>query len=201
VAVVAFGTLSNTFFFLILVGICHVSQKYIFCFPVSFCKFIAWYGLATVFDFFLISVIDFASQDWKGDLFKLYLYYSQGQADSGFVGYFLTFIIHLGLLIVNLFIFYNYIVFIHMDGRLSDIYMRISGKANRFFLPMDSEVSFNYLRHLYQIGEINNNRIIVNKMTSQKPDAKKMTDVIKTCKAVHFYKYGKTPFNLMSRRV
>ena len=55
-----------------------------------------------------------------------------------------------------------------MDGRLSDIYMRISGTTQKqFFLPMDSEVSFNYLRHLYQIGEINNNRIIVNKMVTQ----------------------------------
>ena len=122
---------------------------------------IAWYGIATVFDFFLISVIDFAVQDWDGDLFKLYNYYSKTES-SGFVGYFLTFIIHLGLLIVNLFIFYNYIVFIHLDGRLSDIYMRISGKERDFFIPEDCEISFNYLRHIYQLGEINNNRIIVN---------------------------------------
>ena len=96
---------------------------------------------------------------------------------------------------MNLFIFYNYIVFIHMDGRLSDIYMRISGKANRFFLPMDSEVSYNYLRHLYQIGEINNNRIIVNKMTTQQPNPKKKQDFLSTCKAIHFYKYGKIPIS------
>lgn len=135
VAVIAFGTLSNTFVFLLLVWICHLSQKYIYCFPISFCKVIAWYGLATVFDFFLIAVIDFASQDWEGDLFKLYNYYSKGDGGSGFVGFFLTFVIHIGLLIVNLFIFYNYIVFIHMDGRLSDIYMRISGKMSNFFIP------------------------------------------------------------------
>lgn len=131
----AFGTLTNTFVFLLLVLICHLSQKCIYCFPVSFCKFIAWFGLATVFDFFLISVIDFASQDWYGDLFKLYNYYAKSESGSGFVGFFLTFIIELGLLIVNLFIFYNYIVFIHMDGRLSDIYMRISGKMRNFFIP------------------------------------------------------------------
>ena len=77
-----------------------------------------------------------------------------------------------------------------MDGRLSDIYMRISGRANKFFLPMDSEVSFNYLRHLYQIGEINNNRIIVNSMKTQQPQPKLRLDHIYTCKAVHFYKYG-----------
>ncbi len=191
VAVVAFGTLANTLVFLLFVLICHISQKYIYCFPVSFCKFIAWYGLATVFDFFLIAVIDFATQDWKGDLFKLYLFYGQADANSGFVGFFLTFIIHLGLLIVNLFIFYNYIVFIHMDGRLSDIYMRITGKMSKFFLPLDSEVSFNYLRHLYQIGEINNNRIIVNSMHSVQPNPRTQTDQRFLNKAIHFYKYGK----------
>ncbi len=68
---------------------------------------------------------------------------------SGFVGYFLTFVIQLGLLIINLFIFYNYIVFVHNDGRLADIYNRINGKVTDFFIPLDNEISFNYLRHLY----------------------------------------------------
>ena len=87
-------------------------------------------------------------QDWNGDLFKLYNYYAKASG-SGFVGYFLTFVIQLGILIINLFIFYNYIVFIHNDGRLADIYNRISGKVEDFFIPHDNEVSFNYLRHLY----------------------------------------------------
>jgi hypothetical protein len=173
VAVVAFGTLANTFIFGLLVLICHLSQKYIYCFPVSFCKLIAWYGLATCFDFFLVAVIDFAVQDWQGDLFKLYLYYGKGSggssSSSGFIGFFLTFIVHMGILILNLFIFYNYIVFVHNDGRLADIYMRISGKMRDFFIPEDNEVSFNYLRHLYQVGEINNNRIIVNSLLTRQP--------------------------------
>lgn len=78
-----------------------------------------------------------------------------------------------------------------MDGRLSDIYMRITGKMSKFFLPLDSEVSFNYLRHLYQIGEINNNRIIVNSMHSVQPNPRTQTDQRFLNKAIHFYKYGK----------
>lgn len=78
-----------------------------------------------------------------------------------------------------------------MDGRLSDIYMRITGKMNKFFLPLDSEVSFNYLRHLYQIGEINNNRIIVNSMHSVQPNPRTQKDQRYLNKAIHFYKYGK----------
>lgn len=156
------------------------------------CRFIAWYGLATVFDFFLISVIDFAAQDWNGDLFKLYKYYEKASG-SGFVGYFLTFIIQLGLLIINLFIFYNYIVFIHLDGRLADIWTRISGKVKHFFIPFDNEVSFSYLRHLYQIAEINNNRIIVNKMHAYDdvPTGKDGKVVSYMAKLIHFYVFGK----------
>jgi len=136
VAVVAFGTIGNSFVLCLMVLVCWLSQKFIYCFPVSFCKIIAWYGIATIFDFFLIAVIDFAVQDWNGDLFKLYNYYSNGgDGSSGFVGFFLTFIIHMGLLVLNLFVYYNYIVFVHNDGRLADIYMRISGKMRQFFIP------------------------------------------------------------------
>eukprot|EP00347_Sterkiella_histriomuscorum_P020652 403336985 len=185
VAVITVGVVSNTLILAMLILICYLSQKYIYCFPRSFCRFIAWFGIATVFDFFLIAVIDFAVQDWKGDLFKLYIYYSKSNS-SGFVGYFLTFIIQLGLLIINLFIFYNYVVFVHLDGRLADIWSRISGKVKNFYIPHDNEVSFNYLRNLYQIGEINNNRIIVNMVSiynSLKPG------LIQKTKLVHFYKF------------
>ena len=50
-------------------------------------------------------------------------------------------------------------------------------------------MSFNYLRHLYQIGEINNNRIIVNAMQSTQPNIKQRAYIDSTSKIVHFYKY------------
>ena len=92
-----------------------------------FVRFIAWYGIGTVFDFAFVGIVDFATQDWDGDIFKLYRYYTKATS-SGFVGYFLTLLIYFCLLIINSFIFYNYIVFVHLDGRLADIYMRINPK-------------------------------------------------------------------------
>lgn len=127
VAVVFFGSFSNTLFFLFLIACCYLSQKHIYCFPPLFCRFIAWYGIGTVFDCVFIAIIDFATQDDNGDVFKLYTYYTQATT-SGFVGYFLTLLIYFALIIVNSFIFYNYIVFVHLDGRLADIYMRINPK-------------------------------------------------------------------------
>jgi len=37
IAVVFFGVFSNTLAFLFLITVCHLSQKYIFCFPKRFC--------------------------------------------------------------------------------------------------------------------------------------------------------------------
>ena len=73
--VVIAGPLLNTLFFSFFIMVCHLSQKYINSFPVSVCKFIAWYGVATALDFFLVAVIDMANQNLDGDLFKLYNYY------------------------------------------------------------------------------------------------------------------------------
>ena len=71
------GTLANTLIFMFLMLVCHLSNKYIYCFPVKFCKLIAWYGLATTMDFLLITVIDMANQDQDSDLLKLYNYYEK----------------------------------------------------------------------------------------------------------------------------
>lgn len=126
------------------------------------CKFIAWYGLATCLDFFLIATVDMANQNTDGDLFKLYNYYERTE-NSGFIGFFLTFLVQFAMLLVNIFVFYNYIVFVHNDARIHDIYMRISGLGKGYHIPFDNEISWNYLKQTYCLGEINNNRIVVNK--------------------------------------
>ena len=157
------GYFANTICFSLMILVCHMAQTYIFCFPVKLCKIIAWYGLATILDFFIIDVIDFADQNSDGDLLKLYNYYQKTQ-NAGIVGLFLTLLIQFAMVIVNFFIFYNYIAFVHCDARLSDIYLRISGIGRGYHIPLDNEVSWNYLKQTYSLGEINNNRIVVSKI-------------------------------------
>jgi hypothetical protein len=161
--VITVGYLSNTIVFSFLMLTCYLSQTYIFCFPVKLCKIIAWYGLATMLDFFIVNVIDFADQNTNGDIFKLYNYY-QKRENAGVIGLFLTLLIQFALLILNFFIFYNYIAFVHCDARLSDIYLRISGIGRGYHIPLDNEISWNYLKQSYSLGEINNNRIVVNRI-------------------------------------
>lgn len=60
--------------------------------------------------------------------------------------------------------FYNYIVFIHCDAKIEDIYLRTTGQGKGYYIPEDNEVSWNYLKQTYFLGEINNNRIVVNNL-------------------------------------
>ena len=51
-----------------------------------------------------------------------------------------------GFLILNTFIFYSYLVFLHKEGRIIDIYTRVTAESKHFFVPIDNEVSERYLR-------------------------------------------------------
>ena len=96
-------------------------------------------------------------------MFKLYDHYNKTE-NSGFIGFFLTFLVEFFLLLINIFLFYNYIVFVHMDARISDIYLRITGLGKGYYIPLDNEISWTYLKQTYCLGEINNNRVVVNEI-------------------------------------
>lgn len=161
--VISAGPLSNSLLFLFFMAVQHLSNKYIFCFPVYFCKIMAWYGLLTVMDFIFVCIVDAAWMDRSGDLWRLYNYYTKAES-SGMVGMFITFLIQFAIVLFNMYLLYNYIVFIHCDARIKDIYLRISGLGKGYYIPEDNEVSWNYLRQTYYLGEINNNRIVVNEL-------------------------------------
>jgi hypothetical protein len=55
---VAVGILSNTLFFTFMAVVGFTSKKAINCFPRMFYKVICWYGVMTIFDPFVVLVID-----------------------------------------------------------------------------------------------------------------------------------------------
>lgn len=63
--------------------------------------------------------------------------------------------------------------------------MRINPKHNKFFLPTDNEISFDYLRYIYEEAETNNNRIVVSKLLQKIPGVKDL----KLFKLIHLYKF------------
>jgi hypothetical protein len=124
----------------------YLSVKFLWKFPAILSKIFAWYGIATILDWFLIAIVDCILWDWSdGDLFKMYYFYLKWDG-SGTVGIVLTVFIYLFLIFLNIGLFYFYLVFVHMNGRVIDLYYWLSGDINAFFLPKDDEVSLNYLK-------------------------------------------------------
>lgn len=155
------GPLGTMIMFLFFVLVTHVSYKYNNCFPKSFAKFVVWFGFGAIADPFMIAVIDIASQNNAGDIYKIYNYYLKADG-SGIAGIFVVLIIYAAIFIFNLLIFYNYIVFLHMNGRLQDIYVRLTGDPKAFFIPGDNEMSLKHLLWVYHTAINNMYRIIVN---------------------------------------
>ena len=78
-------------------------------------------------------------------MFKLYNYFHE-HGGYGEIGVLLTFFIYFSLMIISMLFMYFYIRHAHMNGRLMDVYTRITGPDNIFFVPYDSEVSEQYLK-------------------------------------------------------
>lgn len=49
--------------------------------------------------------------------------------------------------LINAFLLYNYLVFVHKNGKILDLFVRISQDDQKtyFFLPGDNEISSKYL--------------------------------------------------------
>jgi len=124
----------------------YVFIKTLWKFPQILSKIFAWYGIATILDFICVAIIDCAKEDWTtGDLFKLYYFYVKRDG-QGAVGIVQTVFIYIFLTFINISLYYIYLVFIHMNGRVIDLYYRLSGDINAFFIPRDDELSLNYLK-------------------------------------------------------
>jgi hypothetical protein len=155
--VVLAGVAMNTFLFLSLIAIKFAMKNTFGCFPRVYYKVLSWVGVFIVLDPILVLLIDLASGSWQqGDWFKFYTYFMKKEG-NGIVGIYITFFIMFGMTIFNGFLYYYYMIFVHMEGRILDLYKRMSGTRKTFFVPHDNEVSLKYLQWVM-------NRV----MTSQK---------------------------------
>ncbi len=139
------GIFSNTLLFCFFALFAYTSKKLFNCIPRMFYKVLCWYGLFTIFDPYIVLVIDCLDQDWRfGDYFRFYNYYYAKQS-NGLVGIYLTIFLIFAFTVLNGFLFYNYMIFIHMNGRILDLYKRLSGSMKSFFIPHDNEVPLKYV--------------------------------------------------------
>ncbi len=124
-------------------------------------KFFAAYGVATIFDPLLTLLVDLGYHNYdctnvsaacranyvskacdcfNGDFIKLW-YRMLRIEGSGITGLFIMLMIYIGTSVLAALTLYEYLVHIHRDGRILDIWRRINAPAEEFFIPHDYEVS------------------------------------------------------------
>lgn len=129
--------------------------------PDACSKLFAYFGLAVVIDPFLVFLVDMAYHNYDcgdlsdacalsytsrdcncfhGDFIKLYLRSIRTEG-SGLTGIFITCLIYLGCATLAAFVLYEYLLNVHRDGRILDLWRRLNGPAEEFFVPEDLEVS------------------------------------------------------------
>mmetsp|Transcript_18910 Transcript_18910/g.31567 ORF Transcript_18910/g.31567 Transcript_18910/m.31567 type:complete len:1169 (-) Transcript_18910:236-3742(-) len=159
---VALGPLGVLFVFLLLVGTGKMFYSFAGTLPDSVSLFIAAFGVATMFDSVLVMFVDvvmhnyhcgeiddsckvdYTSRDCEcfvGDFMKLWERMVEDES-SGITGLILTVIVYTGLFIVSALVLYEYMIHIHKDARVLDIWRRMSGPSEEFFIPHDFEVSY-----------------------------------------------------------
>lgn len=143
--IVAAGPISCLIVFLLAWMSALCIRKSCQSYPKYFYKVIAWTGLYATLDPWIVLILDICSQHWEGDYFQFYIWFEKS-GDSGIVGAYLTFFTIITLTMLTGYFFYRYMIGIYMNGRILDLYRRLSGNYKTFFIPFDHEISFKYLQ-------------------------------------------------------
>lgn len=155
-ALVIIGPVANIVFFILLFIVGYLINK-LHHIPIAWSKFFASFGLATVLDPILLLIVDlgyhnynctsvcsdYVSSDCKcfyADSSKLY-YRMLRVEGSGITGIFITLLLYFGSTVISFLLLYHYLVYIHREGRILDLWRRINAPTEEFYLPHDYEVS------------------------------------------------------------
>ena len=116
-------------------------------------------------DPFIVFWFDFWTWNWKnGDMFKFYHHFEQ-VGDSGIIGAYIAAFMMFTFTIFTGFLWYRYMIGYYMNGRIIDLYRRLSGQYKAFFIPIDNEVSLNYLKWVITRAKKKENVIMSEKRT------------------------------------
>lgn len=163
--VVVMGPISNAIalgMFIFAAWLCLLLVRHI---PEMYSRFVAFYGVATCLDPLLIFLVDAAAGFYfcqeqtacandisstacvchEGDAWKLYNRFLADEG-SGVAGVILTVFLYLVLFMVAAFFTYLFLLNMHMDGRMLDVYRRLNAHESAFLVPHDMEVSLAELK-------------------------------------------------------
>lgn len=167
--VIVLGVLGNWVLFGVLVLAALAAQSWVGELPAFASRFLVCVALATVVDPFLVLAVDVVNRQYgcstrvgcvsstglsllgspectcaEGDAFKLYTRFLH-QEGSGLVGILLTIVVYVSLTWLALVTVYFYLLHVHMNGRMLDVYRRLHAQESDLFVPHDCEVSFQEL--------------------------------------------------------
>jgi len=166
--VVVAGPLAVALFQVVL---CLVCLLLFACFrhvPDVLSRFTAFFGVAAVLDPVLVFVLDLAFTNYscsdpsihplcvpdftaracrcfEGDAFKLYYRFLRTEG-SGVIGVVLTLFVYAVIMVLAALVLYAFLLNLHLDGRMLDLYRRIHGPEGAFRTPHDLELSARELR-------------------------------------------------------
>jgi len=164
IGVTIMGQLSVVVFLVFMVAVAATSSRVLGHFPEISSRFVAFFGLGACLDGLLVTAIDLISGNYncdarpecadvaspacsctEGDAFRLY-YRFQRDEGSGIIGGFLTAFLFMAMFMLAAFVLYLFLLHVHLDGRMLDVYRRLNGMESAFFVPHDFELSPEELR-------------------------------------------------------
>ncbi|KAJ8413210.1 hypothetical protein AAFF_G00092060 [Aldrovandia affinis] len=158
-AMVVVGPLTLNAVTLLLVLIRWGCQLILSSFPSFLSKFIMALGVWTVLDPLAVFAVDavlgrltYSPEEPTADSSKLYWHFHRTQ-HSGTPGVLITLLIYTVLFLCSLTILYIYFLRLHNDGRMLDIFQRLHGKEEDFFIPHDLELSNQELSYIVKKAE------------------------------------------------
>lgn len=112
----------------------------------------------TILDPVLILIVDLALQRWHydgvepvGDAFKLYWHFENSD-DGGLPGVFITAFIYIVIMFSCAVVAYVYLLRLHLNSSILDLYRRLTAGPEETFVPYDNELS------IFELGETKGGR-------------------------------------------
>ncbi|XP_035658808.1 uncharacterized protein LOC118404007 isoform X3 [Branchiostoma floridae] len=160
IALIVLGPAFNILWFSLLVALSWVSQRALGSFPALFSKFVMATGLMAFLDPVLILLVDCALQRWRnlggsipiGDAFKMWWHFDRVEG-SGIVSVPMVLFLYIFTMFLTATILYMYFLRLHNNGRMLDIYHRLHGQEEEFFVPHDLELSNQELNYVVKKAE------------------------------------------------
>jgi len=146
--VVIFGMLANQFVYAAFMLVTFFIQVACSSYPDMFSKFLLALGIMVILDPVLILLVDVATGAWDtGDMFKIYRWFLTNEG-TGLGGVVLTAGVVFVTAVFSMWLYYAYLLNLHMNGRMMDVHHRLFSDEGKFYFPEDSELSVRTLRHI-----------------------------------------------------